>query len=131
MSWFAPGTIIKSRETLHYGVMQAAVKEVAVKFGFSPRRFGCHGLRVGGACLLRAAGASDGEIMGMGRWKSLPACLKYQEGSLIGHDRMLDCLVTKGLYTVRDIRIRYPMPRCEPVGPTEIGGDPDTKGDLQ
>jgi hypothetical protein len=129
LSWLVPGTIMNSRETLKYADMQKTVKAVAVKFGFAPRRFGCHGLRVGGACLLRAAGASDGIIMLLGRWASLPACLKYQEGSTVAHDRALDCLVTVGLYTSRDVNIRYPNPECIPFGPKEAGGEPDAEED--
>jgi hypothetical protein len=96
--------------------MQKTIKEMAVAFGFSPERFGCHGLRIGGACLLRAAGAKDSFILLMGRWKSLPACLNYQEASTADYDRMLSLLCTMGLYTSRDLRIRYPRPRHEPIG---------------
>jgi hypothetical protein len=116
MSWVFPGALNAERVTLCYDVMQKTIKEMAVAFGFSPERFGCHGLRIGGACLLRAAGAKDTFILLMGRWKSLPACLKYQEASTADYDRMLSLLCTMGLYTSRDLRIRYPRPRHEPIG---------------
>jgi hypothetical protein len=79
--------------------MTREIKIIAEEFGFSPKRFGCHGVQVGGASLLRAAGASDSLILLIGRWVSLPACLGYQEASTATHDKLLQVLLTRGLYT--------------------------------
>jgi hypothetical protein len=108
LSWASP-TVPGFRENLKYVDFQRVIKLAAEGQGFVPDRFGAHGLRVGGASLLRAAGATDGEIMLMGRWRSLPACLGYQEVSTATHDRMLDMLL-KGSYTNRDVRLQYRLP---------------------
>jgi hypothetical protein len=89
LSWLIPGTTMGICDSLHYDTMQATLKGVTEAYGFSPRRFGCHGLRVGGASHLRAAGAGNGLILLMGRWKTLPACRGYQEGSTRTHDKLL------------------------------------------
>jgi hypothetical protein len=115
--WPIPGSTLGHRDALSYVHMTAEIKAIAEEFGFSPKRFGCHRVRVGGASLLRAAGASDSLILLIGRWCSLPACLGYQEASTDTHDNLLRVLLTKGLYTTRDVRIRYPQPRCETWGP--------------
>jgi hypothetical protein len=117
LSWPIPGSTMGFREALSYAHITREIKLVAEEFGFNPRRFGCHGIRVGGVSLLRAAAASDSLILLIGRWCSLPACLGYQESSTSNHDMLLRVLLTKGLYTCRDERIRYPQPRCETWGP--------------
>jgi hypothetical protein len=66
---------------------------------------------VRGATHLRAAGADDGFICLMGRWRSLPACLSYQEVSTAAHDRMGALLMTPGVYTTRDLRLQYVLPQ--------------------
>jgi hypothetical protein len=118
--------VLGFRDALSYAHMTREIKQMAEEFGFAPKRFGCHGIRVGGASLLRAAGAPDSLIMLIGRWKSLPACLGYQEASTATHDMLLSVLLTRGLYTARDVRIRYPQPRCETWGP-QYPTNPETE----
>ncbi|KAJ1433660.1 hypothetical protein B484DRAFT_326644 [Ochromonadaceae sp. CCMP2298] len=101
-----PSDSVVGRETLSYDTFASVVKKTASKFGFDPSNFGCHSLRIGGTSLLCAAGASDMNICLMGRWKSLPACLGYQEVSTATHDRMLNLLSTNA-YTPRDIHLQY------------------------
>jgi hypothetical protein len=97
-----------TRKVLSYLRMTTVVKEAAFHFGFNPDNFSCYSLRVGAASLLRAAGASDGDICLMGRWKSLPSCLIYQEASTQAHDLMLGMLLSRGVFTERDILLAYP-----------------------
>jgi hypothetical protein len=108
----------RQRTSLRYKDFTAVVKHAAMQAEFAPNRFGCQGLRVGGETLLRAAGATDGEICLMGRWKSLPACLGYQEVSTATHDRMLDMLLRSGAYSDRDIRLQYRLPTLHNAGAT-------------
>ncbi|KAJ1425892.1 hypothetical protein B484DRAFT_330660 [Ochromonadaceae sp. CCMP2298] len=103
------------RDHLEYREFHADIRAAAAHFGFDQTQFGCHGIRVGGATLLRAAGADDGFICLMGRWASLPACLSYQEPSTSAHDRMASLLLTPGIYTVRDLRLQYVLPRVTPI----------------
>jgi hypothetical protein len=116
LSWPIPGTILGHRQTLRYPVLHNVAKDAAVHFGFSPQNFGCYSIRVGGATLLRAVGEPDSDILRMGRWKSLPACLGYQENSTSSHDRLLKVLLTQGAYSNRDLSIQYPRPRCVATG---------------
>ncbi|KAJ1387346.1 hypothetical protein B484DRAFT_460888, partial [Ochromonadaceae sp. CCMP2298] len=109
LSWPIPSPFTPRGE-LQYVDFVKVVKHAATTFGFAPTLFGPHALRVGGAAVLRAAGASDGEILLMGRWKSLPACLGYQEVTTYTHDRMLRLLLRPGTYTARDIRLQYRVP---------------------
>jgi hypothetical protein len=106
----------KCRDSLRYAIIQQVVKDAAVFFGFSPKNFGCQSLRSGGATLLRAVGASDSEIMMMGRWKSMTACLGYQEQSTNTHDRLLKVLLTEGAYSNRDLSLQFPKPICTITG---------------
>jgi hypothetical protein len=99
------------RTNLLYRNFHELLQRTAAYFGFEGTQFGCQSLRVGGATLLRAAGADDGLICLMGRWRSLPACLGYQEISTAAHDRMSSLLLTPGIYTTRDIEMQYCVPR--------------------
>jgi hypothetical protein len=116
-SWPSP-TQPNIRDNLWYREFHNDIRAAAAHFGFDSSQFGCHGIRVGGATLLRAAGADDGFICLMGRWASLPACLSYQETSTTAHDRMASLLLTPGLYTVRDLRLQYVLPRVTPIAVT-------------
>jgi len=90
---------------LNYNRFAKILKHTAGLFGLDPARFTCHGFRAGGATLLRAAGADDGMIMIMGRWRSLPACLWYQASSTATHDHLLQLLGTPGQFTPRDVQL--------------------------
>lgn len=102
---------------LSYARLRKVLQHTARLFGLDPTRFTCHGLRVGGATLLRASGADDGMIMAMGRWRSLPACLGYQAPSTASHDRMLNLLSTPGQFTSRDVRLGQIPSHLRPAVP--------------
>jgi hypothetical protein len=74
LSWPIPSAFTR-RGSLRYVDFVKVVKHAATTFGFAPTLFGPGALHVGGATVLRAAGATDGKILLMGRWKSMPACL--------------------------------------------------------
>ena len=61
--------------------IQAAVKSSAAHFGLSATWFNTHSIRMSGPTIARAANLSVPNIMRMGRWKSLPAPILYQEQS--------------------------------------------------
>lgn len=90
---------------LQYRHFITVIKEAAAHFQFDTTHFAGYSPRIGGASLLRAAGASDGFIKLMGRWKTLPACLTYQETSTKACDLMLGLLSVPGLYTERDVAL--------------------------
>jgi hypothetical protein len=56
---------------LTYKVMNKAIKDTAIHFGFNPEKFSTHSLRIGGASILAAAGVPDSLIQLLGRWRSL------------------------------------------------------------
>jgi hypothetical protein len=62
LSW-PNGSSISPRDNLRYTDFQKVVKYAATLFDFAPDLFGCQSLRVGGATLLRAAGATDGKFI--------------------------------------------------------------------
>jgi hypothetical protein len=108
-SWASP-TDPSKRVYLNYRDFHQLIRRTAGRFGFNPTQFGCQGVRAGGATLLRAAGANDGFICLMGRWRSLPSCLRYQEVTTAAHDQMAILLMTPGLYSNRDLRLQYCLP---------------------
>lgn len=88
--------------------VREAVKRGAALFGFQPEFYGCHSLRIGGACALRAGGASDSMIQLMGRWQVLPSALGYQESSTYEFDKMLTILSDWKCFTHGDICLSNP-----------------------
>ena len=88
-----------------YRKLSSVIKEAALHYGFEPAFFSCYSTRIGGASLLRAAGADDGFILMMGRWKSLPVCLGYQDLSSEAMNRMLKMLTSQHLFSAEDIRL--------------------------
>ncbi|KAJ1431840.1 hypothetical protein B484DRAFT_327648 [Ochromonadaceae sp. CCMP2298] len=125
-----PSNSVSGRESLSYDTFASVVERTASKFGFNPSNFGRHSLRIGGASLLRTAGASDMNICLMGRWKSLPACLGYQEVSTVTHDKTLNLLRTNA-YTTRDIRLQYRIPELKTLASVahELKFDQDIDSD--
>jgi hypothetical protein len=103
LSFFNTNT--KVRFPLKTYRVRDAVKRGALAFGFSTDNYGCHSLRIGGACALRAAGASESMIQLYGRWQSEPSCLGYQAASSDEFDAMLGMLSNIGAYTSQDIRL--------------------------
>ena len=57
--------------SLPYAFVNAARKRIASYFGFSPKLFSSHSIRVGGASALAAAAQPDSVIKIVGRWRSL------------------------------------------------------------
>ena len=78
--------------------MGTILKHTARLFGLDASHYSCHSLRVGGA-----THQTDGEILLMGRWRSMPACLGYQAPSTATHDRLLALLEKGGKFTNRDV----------------------------
>ena len=55
---------------LGYDILNNYIKSIAVAFGFDPKFFSTHSVRIGGASILAAAGMPAYSIQLMGRWKS-------------------------------------------------------------
>ena len=90
---------------LMYARVATAIKSCATHFKLDPRNYGTYSARVGGACTLRAGGASDSTIQMMGRWKSMDSCLTYQESSVREYDEVQRILRDPSVYTAEDVRL--------------------------
>lgn len=92
---------------LLYNDVNGWVKNCAVVAGFDSDNFGTHSLRIGGACTLRAGGASETAIQHLGRWKSMESCRGYQEASLQEFIRMGNVFSSSDNFTVADLRLLH------------------------
>jgi len=103
---------------LKYITLQANIKACAQAFGFDPAWFNPHCLRMAGPTAARAAGASESEILQRGRWKSLPAALKYHCDSTTSNNNMLRKITDSTLFTGRDIQLTQLLPAKSSGRPT-------------
>lgn len=101
LSFRRPGST--NQTVLNYHRMNSILKFTARLRGLDPSHVSCHSLRVGGASLLRAAGASDRDICTAGRWKSVPACVGYHAPSTITYDRLLHLVTSRDCFTDHDV----------------------------
>jgi hypothetical protein len=90
---------------LTYTRVAQMVKDCALAFHLNPKNYGTYSVRVGGACTLRAGGASDSLIQMMGRWKSLSSCLIYQETSRREYSEAQRILSDPSVFTSEDARL--------------------------
>ena len=90
---------------LLYNDIQAAVKSSAAHFGLDTSSFNTHSIRMSAPTIARAANLSDTNIMKMGRWKSLPAPVLYQEQSTKINDHILAVVNNPTLFTAEDIQL--------------------------
>jgi hypothetical protein len=88
---------------LLYSHVQAAVKSSAAHFGLSAEWFNTHSIQLSGPTIARAANLSVPHIMRMGRWRSLPAPILYQEQSTAMYDHILSVINNPALFTTEDI----------------------------
>ena len=90
---------------LLYTDIQAAVKSSAAHFGLDTSSFNTHSIRMSAPTIARAANLSETNIMKMGRWKSLPAPVLYQEQSTKINDHILAVVNNPTLFTAEDIQL--------------------------
>jgi hypothetical protein len=90
---------------LLYADIQAAVKLSADNFGLNNKWFNTHSIRMSAPTIARAANLSNTNMMKMGRWKSLPAPVLYQEQSTAVNDHILAVVNNPTLFTAEDIQL--------------------------
>ena len=90
---------------LLYTDIQAAVKASADYFGLDKKSFKTQSIRMSAPTIARTAKLSVPNIMKMGRWKSLPAPLLYQEKSTALNDHILAVVNNPTLFTVEDVQL--------------------------
>ena len=90
---------------LLYSDIQIAVQLSADHFGLDRTLFNTHSIRMSAPTIARAANLSNTNIMKMGRWKSLPAPVLYQEQSTALNDHILTVVNNPTLFTAEDIQL--------------------------
>ena len=103
--FFSYTTLSNRTSLLSRHMVSKTIKDCARRFGLDHRDYGTHSPRIGGACTLRAGGASQSYLAEMGRWaEGSSAILTYQETSQKEMAAMQRILQDATLFTTRDIR---------------------------
>jgi hypothetical protein len=95
---------------LVYTQVCQAITNCANDFGLNPKWFKPHCIRMASPTALRAAGGSDGQILNLGRWKSVPTSLVYQGSSTTSNNRVLQLIADPTLFTSSDIVLSRVLP---------------------
>ena len=95
---------------LVYAQVCQAITTCAKDFGLNPAWFKPHCIRMASPTALRAAGGSDGQILNLGRWKSVPTSLVYQGSSTASNNRVLQLIADPTLFTSSDIILSRVLP---------------------
>jgi hypothetical protein len=95
---------------LVYTQVQRAITKCAGDYGFDPECFKPHCIRMAASTALRAAGGSDGQVLILGRWKSVPTSLVYKGPSAKNNDRILRLIADPTLFTSSDIILSRILP---------------------
>ena len=90
---------------LLYATIQAAVQMSADHFGLNKKSFNTHSIRMSAPTIARSAKMSVTTIMKMGRWKSLPASVLYQQQSTALNNNILTVVNNPTLFTAEDIQL--------------------------
>ena len=88
---------------LLYSDIKKAVKQAAPVFGLNAAWFDTQSIRMSQPTIARAARLPVSDCMRMGRWKSLPAALLYQEQSTALNNTILSIVSDPTLFTSEDI----------------------------
>jgi len=95
---------------LVYTQVCQVITNCAKDFGLNPKWFKPHCIRMASPTALRAAGGSDGQILNLGRWKSVPTSLVYQGSSTTSNNRVLQLIADPTLFTSSDIVLSRVLP---------------------
>jgi len=96
-------TYNEGRDIVSYSQVTTVVKKVASEFGFDPKHYHMHSLRIGGASTLAMAGKPSHYIQKMGRWKSL-AFLQYIHWAVSGMADALRSLSNPTVFTAEHLK---------------------------
>lgn len=126
-----PGSA-RRRVPLTYDAMRTTLTNCVSRFALPLSQFSTHSLRIGGACALRASGASDSMIMFMGRWKTLPAALGYLEVSLSEFDHAMELVSQPGVLSTDEIRLIFNRAAMvESASPADLTDDESVEDDVE
>ena len=88
---------------LLYSDIKKAVKQAAPIFGLNGAWFDTQSIRMSVPTMARAARLPVPDVMRLGRWKSMPAALLYQEQSTELNNTILSIVNNPRLFTTEDI----------------------------
>jgi integrase len=88
---------------LLYKDIQSALKLAAQFFNLDDAWFNTHSLRMSAPTIAKAAKADTSTILNMGRWKTVPSAMKYQEQSTASNNNIITMVSNPTLYTAEDI----------------------------
>jgi hypothetical protein len=90
---------------LLYSDIQKAVKSAAKHFGLSEQWFNTHSVRMSAPTIAIAAQVPMNNVMRMGRWRSVPSAVLYQEQSTVLNNTILSLVSDRSLFTSDDIKL--------------------------
>jgi hypothetical protein len=88
---------------LLYKDIQSALKSYAKFFNLDATWFNTQSIRMLAPTIARAAKAETSTILHMGRWKTVPSAMKYQEQSTAVNNSIVAMVSNPTLYTAEDI----------------------------
>jgi hypothetical protein len=95
---------------LVYTQVHQAISKCAKDFGLNPAWFKPHCIRMASPTALRLAGGTDGQILNLGRWQSVPTSLVYQGSSTKSNNRVLQLIAYPTLFTSSYILLSRVLP---------------------
>ena len=90
---------------LLYSDIQRAVKSAAAHFGLSEQWFNTQSVRMSAPTIAIAAKVPIPGVMRMGRWRSVPSAILYQEQSTVLNNTILSLVSNRSLFTSDDIKL--------------------------
>ena len=106
LSYRHAGTV----KCLLYSDVQQAVKSAAKHFGLSEQWFNTHSVRMSAPTIAIAAKVPITNIMRMGRWRTVPSAVLYQEQSTVLNNTILSLVSNRSLFTSDDIKLSRLLP---------------------
>ena len=101
-----PFLSFRANHILHcllYKTIQSALKSSAKHFNFDEAWFTTHSIRMSVPTIARAAREPTSTILHMGRWKSVPTSMRYQEQSTSVNDHIISIASKPTYFTSEDI----------------------------
>ena len=99
----------KTLNCLLYKNIQFALKSSAKHFNLDETWINTHSIRMSVPTITRAAQEPTTTILQMGRWKTVPSSMKYQEQSTAVNDRIISIASNPTYYTAEDILLSRTM----------------------
>ena len=99
---------------LLYKTIQKALKSAAKHFNLDEAWFNTHSIRMSVPTIARAAQEPTTTILQMGRWKSVPSSMKYQEQSTAVNDHIISLASNPTYFTAEDILLTRTLAATAP-----------------